>query len=461
MAKAGPILADAKTLMFFLGSLLQQGELGTIMTIVQSRLHIIYTVFLRREIIKTSKNDQGIFSFQFGPQKYFEGRENIHTAVMGGVTPTRSSTISPTDSSKYSSLCETVNCDIEPQMTTPQAVITDREFGENQKGITKLSCHTGTQAKIQVLQPSKISRKNDSQMASMQQSGKVATIDVSRSVSKLPRLITFRQKMTEDLKGLQAPTMPVCTGEESSEYQFADVQKRGSGAKSPAHSRPGPDFITHAQSPAHTSGEQNTNQEVNRSHQVAVQQAKISVIPSKRTLQSEPGQNLSAPKIHELTVQSECPSQSPMDSLIADEKDGPKIALLKKQIEGLQIALMSATKNMLKVENMSRTNRDAIFLASLVKLQTENDTLKRGIGVLLSQNRILSRKLGLKTCFDPKAEIQLSPIQITSCQKGSEIYSPSHKKWQCRWRDCFERHFDKATLWRHIVSNHIRKQTAS
>lgn len=55
--------------MFFLGSYVQNGEIGTLMAIVESKLAIIYPVFLQREIVKTIVDDKGIFSFQFGPPR--------------------------------------------------------------------------------------------------------------------------------------------------------------------------------------------------------------------------------------------------------------------------------------------------------------------------------------------------------------------------------------------------------
>lgn len=55
--------------MFFLGSYVQNGDIGTLMVIVESKLSIIYPVFLQREIVKTTVDDKGIFSFQFGPPR--------------------------------------------------------------------------------------------------------------------------------------------------------------------------------------------------------------------------------------------------------------------------------------------------------------------------------------------------------------------------------------------------------
>lgn len=69
MESAEAILRDPKTLIFFLAAFEYQQEKGTIMIIVQSALHILHVVFLRRQITKTTRNEQGVFSFQFGPSR--------------------------------------------------------------------------------------------------------------------------------------------------------------------------------------------------------------------------------------------------------------------------------------------------------------------------------------------------------------------------------------------------------
>lgn len=67
MKESETLLRDPKTLMFFLGPYLQGDESGTLMVIVESRLSMMYPVLLQRAIIKTTVDEKGVFSFQFGP----------------------------------------------------------------------------------------------------------------------------------------------------------------------------------------------------------------------------------------------------------------------------------------------------------------------------------------------------------------------------------------------------------